>query len=229
MSDGFRATVLTTALRNWLTALPRWGYTQADELNELLQTHARLVGKSHLPVEALGHERQFQALLEEGLTLESIPHPAKRGLRWEALAQNATPVVHELLSAAGTPEVTKEQFHSHGRELIDKGCYHGLAHIAQKLPDDFAKTTKQSPRLVIFFIMDQWSKAPGKSAPNRKEMLAVLYDSGVEKEELKELAVKMRMAEGNLALLLRAIDTGYEDYLQRKLSPAPLKRSTHRL
>ena len=83
--------------------------------------------------------------------------------------------------------------------------------------------------MVNLFIMDQWSKAPGKSAPNRKEMLAVLYDSGVEKEELKELAVKMRMADGNRALLLRAIDTGYEDYLQRKLSPAPLKRSTHRL
>ena len=229
MSDAFRATVLTTALRNWLTALPRWGYTQADELNELLQTHAKLVGKSHLPVEALGHERQFQALLEEGLTLESIPSPSKRGLRWEALAQNATPVVHDLLSQAGVPEVTKEQFTSHGRELIDKGCHHALAHIAQKLPDNFAAVTKKSPRLVNLFIMDQWDKAPGKSAPNRKEMLAVLYDSGVEKEELKEVAVKMRMAEGNRALLLKAIDTGYEDYLQRKLSPAPLKRSTHRL
>lgn len=72
MSQEFKNNVLTKALEKWLVTMPRWGYTQADELNELLENHSKLVPHTQLPQAVLSHPVQLQVLLEEGFALDSL-------------------------------------------------------------------------------------------------------------------------------------------------------------
>ena len=180
-TTAYKNTALTKALSNWLVDMPRWGYTQQDELSELLSTHARALDKTRPPKDVLRHPVQLQALLDAGLKLDSIELADGETLRWKALLENAPLEVHAVLTAHGYPELAEDTFTSKAKQLVEANLFHSLRYTAHALPAPFQKVSSEGAALLTRFVVWAWEQ--GKHA-GRPELLRVLVDEGVSKEFL---------------------------------------------
>lgn len=177
----YKNTALTKAIARWLVDMPRWGHTQQDELSELLKDHARAVARTRLPKEVLRHPIQLQALLDSGLSLDSIELEANQTLRWKALMENAPLEVHALLTTLGYAEIAEETFTSKAKQLVEANLFNSLRYTARALPAPFQKVSSEGAALLTRFVVWEWEQ--GKHA-GRPDLLRVLVDEGVSKEFL---------------------------------------------
>lgn len=209
---------MTQALEKWLTAVPRWGHTQQDDLDDLLRD--RKGNPPAIPAAALAHPRPLQALLEAGLRLDSIDLGSDPSLRWVAVLRDAPLEVHALLTAAGEPELDETQFTSRGRVMVDQGLCNSLRYAAHALPDTFRRVTQEGPMLLMQMALAHWEEKPASGMP----VVATLVDLGVSPEHWLSKAgrLKKEKRERLEVLLRRAEARRLERVLPAAVSrPAP--------
>lgn len=193
MSQAFKNNVLTKALEKWLVTMPRWGYTQADELNELLEKHRRLVPHTQLPHAVLCHPIQLKVLLREGFALDSVAVGVDMEgnvIRRLACLLDAPLETHELLTHQGVAELTSKEFFTEGTYWARSMLLQPFYYVAKVLPEEFGKVSSQQPALLAQVIVGLWTD--GKTA-RQPQLIKMLVDNGVPKEFLLALPQAQRM------------------------------------
>ena len=179
-----QTTALSRAVQNWLTALPRWGWTQEDELHDLWKQHGHRVKRSALPAVALGHPQALDALLAAGFTLEQVAVGDAPNLRWVAMLQNAPMEIHARLDGAGVPPLDVDLFLHKGRALADLSLGHSVRYAAKTVPEAFAQAAREGHCLLSLLAVSAWVKHPNK---NTKDVLAALLECGLSPEKLRTI------------------------------------------
>ena len=173
---------LKKSIELWLTRIPRWGFTQADELEALLENVPQSRReKTVLPVAVLQRPEPLEALMAAGFLLDRVKIEENRSLRLAAVHENAPLAVHDVLDGAGIPNITEDELKKCvdlAHKLLDNGLRY--AHRAQ--PEVFNKVTQQGNSMLAQMVAFKSAEEPRKGVP----ALQVLMECGVPKENLEK-------------------------------------------